>query len=68
MRNATTRREFHRQAAAWTALLLTAAHRQAWALSLSDLTDKDAASGVRAALEKGAQAAVALLEKTARNP
>lgn len=61
MPTATTRRAFHRQAAAWTALLLTAAHRQAWALSLSDLTDKDAASGVRAALEKGAQAAIALL-------
>lgn len=40
-------------------LLTLAAHRHAWALSLSDLTDKDATAGLRAALEQGARAAVA---------
>lgn len=43
------------------ALLVLAAQHRAWALSLSDLTDKDASAGVRAALDKGAQAAVSLL-------
>jgi hypothetical protein len=56
-----SRRQFHRQAAAWAALLVGAAHQQAWALSLTDLTEKDASTGIKAALEKGAQAAVALL-------
>lgn len=42
-------------------LLVLAAHRHAWALSLSDLTDKDATAGLRAALEQGARAAVATL-------
>lgn len=55
------RRAFHRQAAAWAALLVTAAHQQAWALSLSDLSNQDASSGIKVALEKGVQAAVALL-------
>ncbi len=56
-----SRRQFHRQATAWATLLVAAVHQQAWALSLSDLTDKDATSGIKMALEKGAQAAVALL-------
>ncbi len=56
-----SRRAFHRQAAAWATLLVAAAHQQAWALSLSDLSNQDASSGIKVALEKGAQAAVALL-------
>lgn len=55
------RRAFHGQAAAWAAALVAATHQQAWALSLADLSSQDASSGVKAALEKGAQAAVALL-------
>ncbi len=42
-------------------LLVAAAHQQAWALSLADLSSKDASAGVKAALEKGALAAVSLL-------
>jgi Protein of unknown function (DUF4197) len=38
-------------------------YAQAQALSLSDLTDKDASQGLRAALEKGALVAVGLLGK-----
>jgi len=48
-------------AASLGGLLLLAAHQRAWALSLSGLTNADAASGVKAALSQGAQAAVALL-------
>ncbi|MEK8088071.1 DUF4197 domain-containing protein [Aquabacterium sp. A3] len=44
-------------------LLVLAAHRRAWALSLSDLSNRDATAGLKAALEQGAQAAVALLGK-----
>lgn len=44
-------------------LLVLAAHRHAWALSLSSLSDKDATAGLKAALQQGAQAAVALLGK-----
>lgn len=43
------------------ALMILAATRQAQALTLSDLTDKDANAGIKAALEKGALAAVGLL-------
>lgn len=55
------RRAFHGQAVAWAVALVAATHQQAWALSLADLSSQDASSGVKAALEKGAQAAVALL-------
>lgn len=55
------RRRFLLRDAPFATLLVLAARQRAWALSLSDLTDKDAAAGVRAALEKGAQTAVALL-------
>ncbi len=58
------RRQFHIVAASSLGGLIVAAHRQAWALSLSDLSDRDAAAGIRTALEKGALAAVALLGKT----
>ena len=45
-------------------LLIAAAHQQALALSLADLSSKDASAGVKAALEKGALAAVGLLGQT----
>ena len=59
-----TRRQFNRQATAGLASLLTLAYTQAHALSLADLTDNDAGLGLKAALEKGAQAAVSLLGQT----
>jgi hypothetical protein len=55
------RRQFNRHMSAGFAALLTLAYTQAHALSLADLTDKDAGQGLKAALEKGAQAAVSLL-------
>lgn len=56
------RRQFHHAtAAAWAGLALLAVHQRAQALTLGDLTRADAASGVKAALAQGAQAAVALL-------
>lgn len=57
------RRQFNQTLTASVALLVLAARQQAWALSLSDLTDKDASAGLKAALEKGALAAVGLLGK-----
>ena len=57
------RREFnHASVAALVALLLTT-NRPAYALSLSDLTNAEASRGLKAALEKGVLAAVALLGK-----
>lgn len=55
------RRQFH---IATLGGLIVAAQHQAWALSLADLSERDAVSGIRTALEKGALAAVALLGKT----
>ncbi|EER58034.1 conserved hypothetical protein [Acidovorax delafieldii 2AN] len=52
------RRHFHQ---ASTAMLLCAAWQQAWALSLGELSNADAASGLKAALAQGVQAAVAQL-------
>ncbi len=57
------RRQFNQTLTASVTLLVFAAQQQAWALSLSDLTDKDASAGLKAALEKGALAAVGLLGK-----
>lgn len=42
-------------------VLLCATWQQAWALSLGDLSNADASSGLKAALSQGAQAAVSLL-------
>lgn len=53
------RRQFLHTSLAGALLCATAQH--AWALSLGDLTNADASSGVKAALGQGAQAAVALL-------
>jgi hypothetical protein len=58
------RRQFHHATLGSIGLLIVAAHRQAWALSLSDLSEKDASAGIKTALERGALAAVALLGKT----
>ncbi|MBH2016216.1 MAG: DUF4197 domain-containing protein [Burkholderiales bacterium] len=59
------RRHFNRHlatsAASLAALLVTGTLQHARALSLSDLSDKEVGSGLKAALEKGALAAVALL-------
>jgi hypothetical protein len=55
------RRQFNQSLLCAMALLVLAAHQQARALSLSDLTDKDASQGLKAALEKGALAAVGVL-------
>ncbi len=45
------------------ALIVAGASRNAYALSISDLSQQDAGSGVRAALESGASIAVSLLGK-----
>ncbi len=58
------RRQFHIVTASSLGWLIVAAHQHAWALSLADLSDRDATAGIRSALEKGALAAVALLGKT----
>ncbi len=57
------RRQFNRSTTSAMALLITAVHQHALALSLADLTSTDATAGVKAALEKGANVAVALLGK-----
>lgn len=56
------RRQFHHTSAALSlGALLLFTHQRALSLSLRDLPNADAASGVKAALGQGAQAAVALL-------
>lgn len=57
------RRQFNQSLASAVALLVLAAQHRAWALSLNDLTEKDATSGLKTALEKGALAAIGLLGK-----
>lgn len=56
------RRQFIAQSS--LACLILAATRQAQALSLSDLSERDASAGIKAALEKGALAAVSTLGQT----
>lgn len=56
-----TRRQCHRWSGAAMGALLLGAWQQAQALSLADLSSADAGSGVKLALSKGAEAAVALL-------
>ena len=58
------RREFNSVSGCTLAGVLLFAHAQARALSLGDLTNSEASQGLKAALEKGALAAVALLGKT----
>lgn len=55
------RRTFHRAGLGTLGLLLAAAWGRAQALSLADLSGADATRGVKAALGRGAEAAVALL-------
>ena len=55
------RRQFHHAGLCTTGALLLGAWQQAHALSLADLSGADAQSGIKAALGKGAEAAVALL-------
>jgi Protein of unknown function (DUF4197) len=57
------RRQFNQASMSSLALLITATYSQAYALSLEDLTNKDASAGVKAALEKGALAAIGILGK-----
>ena len=57
------RRQFTSSSSA-TAALLMLGYTQAYALSISDLTDKDASTGLKSALEKGAVAAIGLLGAT----
>ncbi len=45
----------------WACMLLLAVNQRAQALSLRDLTDKDASGGIKGALEAGALAAISLL-------
>jgi hypothetical protein len=58
------RRQFNQATASALSLCIAAAYQQAYALSLGDLTDKDASAGLKTALERGALAAVGLLGKT----
>jgi hypothetical protein len=58
------RREFHQAGVSALGALLLATYHQAHALSLGDLTNAEASSGLKTALEKGALAAVALLGQT----
>ncbi len=55
------RRHFNAAASAMLASMVMLAHNHAHALSLADLTDGEASAGLKAALEKGALAAVSLL-------
>ena len=55
------RRQFSSVSTATLATLLTLTHQHALALSLGDLTNAEASQGLKAALEKGALAAVGLL-------
>lgn len=58
------RRNFHHAGLGAVGALLLGAYRQAQALALADLSNADASSGVKAALTRGAEAAVALLGQT----
>ncbi len=58
------RREFSAVSTKSLAALVVLAHARAHALSLGDLTNTEATQGLKAALEKGATAAIALLGKT----
>lgn len=58
------RRQFNQAGISALGLLILAAYQQAQAISLADLSNAEAGSGLKTALEKGALAAVALLGKT----
>ena len=58
------RRQFNGACGSSVAALILLTHARAHALSLGDLTNAEASSGLKTALEKGALAAVGLLGKT----
>lgn len=58
------RRDFHHAGLGAMGTLLLGALQQAHALSLAELSNADASSGVKTALTRGAEAAVALLGQT----
>lgn len=58
------RRSFHRAGAGAVTGLLLATYRQAYALSLADVSGADASAGLKTALSRGAEAAVSLLGKS----
>jgi hypothetical protein len=58
------RRQFNQTGISSLGLLIAATYQHAHALSIGDLTNADASAGVKAALEKGALAAIGLLGKT----
>ena len=58
------RRNFNQAGFSTLGMLILATHQQARALSLGDLSNAEASTGLKTALEKGALAAVALLGKT----
>ena len=58
------RRDFNSASLSALAMLLWSTAQQVHALSLSDLSDKEASQGLKAALEKSAVAAVGLLGRT----
>jgi hypothetical protein len=55
------RRDFSAASASALGALLLSTYQTAYALSVADLTDQEASTGLKAALEKGALAAVGLL-------
>lgn len=58
------RRQFNSTPMPFLAALMLLAQHRAYAFSLDDLTNKEATQGLKAALEKGALAAVGLLGRT----
>ncbi len=58
------RRNFHHAGLGAVGALLLGTYRHAQALALADLSNADASSGVKTALTRGAEAAVALLGQT----
>ena len=57
------RRDFNQTGIGALGILIPATYQQAHALTLGDLTNQEASNGLKTALEKGAQAAVAMLGK-----
>ena len=58
------RRQFNQAGMSSLAMLISATYQHAHALSIGDLSNADASAGVKAALEKGALAAIGILGKT----
>ncbi len=58
------RRKFNTLSTVTAGMLIWAASRHAWALSINDLSNSEATRGLKLALEKSAIAAVSLLGKT----